>query len=63
MSIGCCLQYVSCVVLGNAPSGTIIDRDIVASRQRHNEVGTNYDFYLIGQSHMLRGKPVPGKNE
>jgi len=36
----------------NVESGTLVDQGVVASEEVHKKLGTDYDFFLVGQSHM-----------
>eukprot|EP00026_Physarum_polycephalum_P002784 Phypoly_transcript_02792.p1 GENE.Phypoly_transcript_02792~~Phypoly_transcript_02792.p1 ORF type:complete len:854 (+),score=108.70 Phypoly_transcript_02792:322-2562(+) len=46
--------------VANVESGTLVDTDVVASAERHREIGTDYDFFLVGQSHMQGNSPAAG---
>lgn len=45
----------------NVRSGTVIDTVVVARDDRHAEVGTTCDFYLVSQSHMQGRNPAQGR--
>ena len=46
--------------MSNVESGTIVTEGVTVSRERHKEIGTNTDFFLVAQSHMQGNKPAAG---
>lgn len=44
----------------NVPAGTLVDSVVTATKDRHEHLGTTFDFYLVGQSHMQGNRPAAG---